>query len=141
MLAVIEEEVAGAAETYRERALRVDDPTARVQAVVKGPFVRSRRSSSRSIPREHLRLLDTRALDVWAADAPYRNLLAEMISAAQGAGRFGGVNAEDEADMITTLVLSRYHNLVLGAGTRSFQREAASIWAFCHAAISRGSLF
>jgi TetR/AcrR family transcriptional regulator len=136
MLAVIEEEVAQGAETYRKKALRLDDPTARVEAVVKGPFARSERS--RLIPREHLRLLDTRARDVWAADAPCRNLLSEMISAAQDVGRFSGVDADDEADMITTLVLSRYHNLVLGAGRRSFAQEGAHIWAFCLAALSRG---
>jgi hypothetical protein len=40
--------------------------------------------------------------------------------------------------MITTLVLSRFHQLVLGAETRSFAREAAHIWSFCLAALSRG---
>jgi AcrR family transcriptional regulator len=138
MLAVIEEEVASGAETYRARAMRLTDPTDRVEAVVKGPFGRSERRHTRSIPREHLRLLEIRAPDVWAADAPYRNLLTEMIRTAQAAGRFEGVDADEEADMITTLVLSRYHNLVLGAESRSFPREAAHIWAFCFAALSRG---
>jgi AcrR family transcriptional regulator len=138
MLAVIEEEVAQGAELYRKKALRFDDPTARVEAVIKGPFVRSERRSSRSIPREHLRLLDARARDVWAADAPYRDLLAEMIGAAQDADRFRAVDANEEADLITTLVLSRYHNLVLGAETGSFSREAGHIWAFCLAALNRG---
>jgi AcrR family transcriptional regulator len=107
MLAVIEEEVASGAETYRKKALRFDDPTAR-------------------------------ARDVWAADAPYRNLVSEMITAAQDSGCFGAVDADEEADMITTLVLSRYHSLVLGAEVRSFSREAAHIWAFCLAALDRG---
>jgi AcrR family transcriptional regulator len=138
MLAVIEEEVASGAETYRKKALRFDDPTARVEAVIKGPFARTERRTSRAIPREHLRLLDARARDVWAADAPYRNLVSEMITAAQDSGCFGAVDADEEADMITTLVLSRYHSLVLGAEVRSFSREAAHIWAFCLAALDRG---
>ncbi len=137
MLAVIEEEVAAGADGYRKKALRLDDPAARVEAVVKGPFARSERPSYATIPREHLRLLDTRASDVWAADAPYRDLLSEMIHAAQDAGQFSGVDADEEAEMIAVLVLSRFHNLVLGAQRRSFAQEGAHIWAFCHAALSR----
>jgi TetR/AcrR family transcriptional regulator len=139
ILAVIEEEVASGAETYRKKILRLDDPVAKVEAVVKGPFSRGKRSSSLTITREHLRLLETHAKEVWAADAPYRNLLAQTISLAQDAGRFKGVNADEEADMITTLVLSRYHDLVLGAGSRSFAREATHIWSFCLAALRRGN--
>jgi AcrR family transcriptional regulator len=139
ILAVIEEEVAAGAEGYRKKALRLDDPTARIEAIVKGPFTHSERPpTSPTVPREHLRLLDTRASDVWAADAPYRDLLSEMIKAAQDAGRFVGVDANEEADMITTLVLSRFHNIVLGAQRRSYAREASHIWAFCLAALSRG---
>jgi AcrR family transcriptional regulator len=137
ILAVIEEGVAAGAEAYRKKALRLDNPVARVESVVRGPFSHSERTPSRTIIREHLRLLDTHASDVRAADAPYRKLLAEMIKAAQDAGRFLSVDADEEADMITTLVLSRYHNLVLGVGSRSFAREATHIWSFCLAALSR----
>jgi AcrR family transcriptional regulator len=138
MLAVLEEEVAASAETYRKKALRLDDPIARVESVIKAPFSRSDRRPSGAIVREHLRLLDDRAMDVWAADAPYRNLLAETIRGAQDAGQFVGVDASEDADLLTTLVLSRYHNLVLGIESRSFNREAAYVWAVSFAALSRG---
>lgn len=138
ILAVIEEEVAAGAEGYRKKALRLDDPVSRVEAIVKGPFSgMDRPSSSSAVPREHLRLLDTRASDVWAADAPYRDLLSEMIKSAQASGRFVGVDADEEADMITTLVLNRFHSIVLGAQRRSYAREASHIWAFCLAALNR----
>jgi AcrR family transcriptional regulator len=139
ILALIEEEVARGAEGYRKRAARLDDPVARVESVVKGPFSRGRPRDAGMVPREHIRLLDTHAREVWAADAPYRNLLAETIRAAQEAGQFLGVDPDEEAAMITTLVLSRFHQLVLGAEPRSFAREATHIWAFCFAALSRGT--
>jgi hypothetical protein len=37
-----------------------------------------------------------------------------------------------------SIVLSRYHNLVLGVVTHSFAREAEHVWSFCHAALCRG---
>ncbi len=137
ILAVIEEEVAASAEACRQRVRRLEDPVAKVEAVVKGPFSRVNRVTSPMITREHLRLLDTRAVDVWAADAPYRDLLAETIRVAQEDGLFPCVDADEEADMMTTLVLSRYHNLVLGAGSRTFAAEATHIWSFCLAALRR----
>jgi AcrR family transcriptional regulator len=139
ILAVIEEEVARGAEGYRKRAARLDDPIARVESVIKGPFTRGSRQDPGMVTREHIRLLDTRAREVWAADAPYRNLLAETLLTAQEAGQFPGVDPHEEADMITTLVLARFHQLVLGAETRSFAREATHIWSFCLAALSRGA--
>jgi AcrR family transcriptional regulator len=111
ILAVIEEEVATSAEACHQRVLRLEDPVAKVEAVVKGPFSRVNRVTSPMIPREDLRLLDTRAVDVRAADAPYRDLLAETIRVAQDDGLFQCVDADEEADMMRTLVLSRYHNL------------------------------
>ena len=139
ILALIEEEVTRGAEGYRKRLARLDDPVARVESVIKGPFARGSRRDPGMVTREHIRLLDTHAREVWAADAPYRNLLAETIRAAQDAGEFLGVDADEEADMITTLVLSRFHQLVLGAESRSFAREAGHIWAFCLAALSRAA--
>jgi TetR/AcrR family transcriptional regulator len=139
ILAVIEEQVAQAAELYQKSALQLDDPVARVEVIVKGPFSRMESRSSPTITREHLRLLETHANEVWAADDPYRRLLAETINSAQDAGRFLGVDAEEEADMITTLVLSRYHNLVLGTGNRSLAEEGMHVWSFCLAALNRRS--
>jgi TetR/AcrR family transcriptional regulator len=138
LLAVIEESVRTATESFREKAMRLADPVARVGSVVKAPFI-SRRDTrlSPTITREHLRLLDGHAREVRGADDSYRELLTEAIVAAQEAGRFPGVDAIEEAEMIMTLVLSRYHNLVLGVETRSHAREASHIWAFCLAALSR----
>lgn len=138
LLAVIEEAVTASAVQYRAKAFSLADPEARVESVVKAPFTRNGRRLSATITREHLRLLDSRARDVRAADEGYRNLLAETIEAAQAEGRFLGVEAYSEADMIMTIVLSRYHNLVLGVVTRSFAREADHVWHFCRAALARG---
>lgn len=138
LLALIEESVRTSTEKYRENAIRLADPVARVASVVKAPFIGRRDTRlSPTITREHLRLLESHAREVRAADDSYRELLTETIVAAQEAGRFSGVDALEEADMIMTLVLSRYHNLVLAVETRSYAREAAHIWAFCLAALSR----
>jgi AcrR family transcriptional regulator len=138
LLAVIEEAVTTSAEAYRAKAFSLDDPVARVESVVKAAFGRNGRRMSRMITREHLRLMDGRAREVRAADEAYRNLLAETIEAAQAEGRFPGIDARQEADLVMSMVLSRYHNLVLGVVTHSFAREAHHVWSFCLAALSRG---
>jgi AcrR family transcriptional regulator len=138
LLAVIEESVTTSAEAYRAKALKLSDPVARVESVVKAPFARDGTRLSATITREHLRLLESHAREVRSADDPYRRLLAEMIAAAQDAGRFPGVDANEEADMIMGLVLARYHSLVLGVARHSFAREAVHIWSFCVGALSRG---
>ena len=64
---------------------------------------------------EHLRLMNEYASEVHAADQPYHALLVEAIEAAQAAGRFRGIKASGEAEMIMALVLARIHNVVLAA--------------------------
>ena len=43
---------------------------------------------------------------------------------------YKGVDPADEAELIMALVLSRYHNLLLRAKTRSASSEAEHIWDF-----------
>jgi AcrR family transcriptional regulator len=138
LLAVIEESVTRSAERFRARAFRLDDAVARVEYVVKAPFASQPQGMSATITREHLRLLEGRAREIEAADDAYRMLLADTIRSAQDNGRFLGLEADEEADTIMTLVLARYHGLVLGVARRALADEAAEIWAFCQAALSRG---
>jgi len=138
LLAVIEESVTRSAERFRARAFSLDDPVARVEYVVKAPFASPPKGMSATITREHLRLLEDHAREVEAADDAYRRLLADTIRSAQEDGWFLGLEAEEEADTIMTLVLARYHGLVLGIASRSLADEAGQIWAFCQAALSRG---
>jgi AcrR family transcriptional regulator len=139
LLAVIEESVTRSAARFRAQAFSLDDPVSRVEYVVKAPFARDPRGLAVTITREHLRLLDSHAPEVEAADGAYRRLLADTLRAAQEAGRFLGLGADEEADLITTLVLSRYHQMVFGAAGRSLTSEAAHIWAFSLAALTRAA--
>jgi AcrR family transcriptional regulator len=139
LLAVIEESVTKSAERFRARAFSLDDAVARVEYVVKAPFASEPQGMSVTITREHLRLLESHAREVEAADDAYRRLLVDAIRSAQEDGRFLGVEADEEADTIVTLVLARYHGMFLGVANRSLADEAAEIcWAFCQAALSRG---
>jgi AcrR family transcriptional regulator len=138
LLAVIEESVTRSAERYRAGAFGLDDAVARVEYVVKAPFASQPHPMSATITREHLRLLEGHAREVEAADDAYRRLLADTIRSAQEQGRFLGLEADEEADTIMTLVLARYHGVVLGVTSRPLADEAAEIWAFCQAALRRG---
>lgn len=139
LLAVLEEAVAGKAAEYRKKIAPMSDPVARVEYVVKAPFLgRIDRRLSPLVVREHLRLMEGYAREVRAADESYRELLREVIVEAQEAGHFVGVDAADEAELIMAVVLSRYHNLLLRVVTHSASFEAEHLWAFCRAALARG---
>jgi TetR/AcrR family transcriptional regulator len=138
LVAVIEESVSTSSASFRATALRLIDPVARMESIVRGPFASlSGNRLSPMVTREHLRLMDNYAREVRAADEPYRVLLRDTILDAQESGRFPGIDAAAEAELIMSMVLSRYHNLVLGVETRSYSEEADHVWAFCLAALSR----
>jgi AcrR family transcriptional regulator len=139
LLAVLEEAVTAQASEYRRKISQLRDPIARVEYVVKAPFLgRIDRRLSPLVVREHLRLMEGYAREVRAADESYRELLREAIVDAQDAGYYKGVDPADEAELIMALVLSRYHNLLLRVATRSASSEAEHIWDFCRAALARG---
>jgi AcrR family transcriptional regulator len=138
ILAVIEESVCAQTASYRREIAGIEDPVARVEFIVKAPFLGGkRRSLSPMIVREHLRLMEDHAREVRAADDSYREVLREAIEAAQAAHRFAGVDAAEESEMIMALVLTRYHNFVLGVVARSATKEAEHVWRFCLAALDR----
>ena len=138
LLAIIEESVTARTAIYREQAAGLDDAVARLELFVNGPFSTARKTGlSPMIVREHLRLMERYAREVRAADDSYRELLKETIEAAQAGGRFPGVDAADESELIMALVLTRYHNLVLGVVSRTPAEEGRHIWSFCLAALSR----
>jgi AcrR family transcriptional regulator len=138
LLAVIEESVSEQTASYRRDIARIDDPVARVEFVVKAPFLAGKkRPLSPMIVREHLRLMEHYALEVRRADDSYRDLLREAIDAAKVAGRFGGVDAAEESELIMSLVLTRYHSRILGVVAGTAIHEAEHVWLFCYAALRR----
>jgi AcrR family transcriptional regulator len=138
MLAVLEETVSRSTDDYRHLVRRYRDPVVRLENVVKAPFRRSRPGGpSRLIVREHLRLVETYPEEVRLADLPFKEVLVEMIVAAQGVGRFGGVDADDDAELINDFVRVRFHGLILGLVKWSATVEADLVWRFCLGALSR----
>jgi AcrR family transcriptional regulator len=138
ILAVIEESVSEQTTSYRREIAGIEDPVARVEFVVKAPFLSEKeRPLSPMIVREHLRLMEHYAREVRGADDSYRELLREAIEAAQAAARFPGVDAADESELIMSFILTRYHNLILGVVPGSATEEAEHVWTFCCAALSR----
>jgi AcrR family transcriptional regulator len=136
LLAVLEESVTERTAAWRTEVGRLRDPVARVESIVKRPFSVSSPLAP-TIVHEHIRLMERYAREVRAADEPYRQLLTGAIEDAQAIGRFIGVDAADEAELIMALVLARYHNLLLGVVTRSSTAEAKHLWVFCLAALVR----
>jgi AcrR family transcriptional regulator len=138
ILAVIEESVSEQSASYRREIAGLGDPVDRVEFMVKAPFLGGRQPPlSPMIVREHLRLMENHAREVRGADDSYRELLREAIEAAQAVGRFPGVDAGDESELIMSFILTRYHNLILGVVTGSAIQEADHVWTFCCAGLSR----
>jgi TetR/AcrR family transcriptional regulator len=138
MLAVLEELVTRSTDQLRRLSLRERDPVRQLQRVVKGPF-KSRTASlnGRAVVGEHLRLVEVYPEEVRLADLPFSDLLTETIQRCQAIGRFPGVRAEDEAELINDLVRVRFHSLTLGLVRRSPSAEAEQVWRFCLPALSR----
>jgi TetR/AcrR family transcriptional regulator len=138
MLAVLEELVTHSTEQIRRLSLRERDPVQQLEKVVKGPF-KSRTASrnGQAVVGEHLRLVEVYPEEVRLADLPFSDLLTETIQTCQTIGRFQGVRAEEEGELINDLVRVRFHSLTLGLVRRSPTAEAEHVWRFCLAALSR----
>jgi TetR/AcrR family transcriptional regulator len=141
LLAVLEEVVSTGTEVYRVRARRNRDPVAQLEIVVKGPFRASRSvGQARLIVREHLRLVENYPDEVRLADLPFKDLVADVIRAAQAIGRFPGIAADDEAELISDFVRVRFHGMTLGTARWSRAAEAEMVWKFCLGGLSRNEL-
>ena len=138
LLAVLEEWVSASTEAFRSRARRQRDAVARLESVVKGPFRPAGPvGRARLIVREHLRLVEHYPEEVRLADLPFKELVADMIRAAQDEGRFVGLKADDEAELINDFVRVRFHSMTLGVVQWSRATEAERVWDFCLGALSR----
>jgi AcrR family transcriptional regulator len=138
LLAVLEEIVCRSTDHYRRLALRYPDPLLQLERTVKGPFLATRRPAhSRLVVREHLRLVELYPDDVRLADLPFKELLADAVRAAQAAGRFPGVDADEEAELINDFVRVRFHGLALGQVQKPKSVEGERVWRFCLGGLAR----
>ena len=138
LLAVLEEVVCASTEVFRVRARRNQHPVGRLEIVVKGPFKTTGPvGRDRLIVREHLRLVEHYPDEVRLADLPFKELVADAIRAAQANGRFPGIDADDEAELINDFVRVRFHGMTLGTVRWSRATEAEMVWNFCLGGLSR----
>jgi AcrR family transcriptional regulator len=141
LLAVLEEWVSTSADRFRSRARRHRDPVDQLESVIKGPFRPGGPAGpvgrARLIVSEHLRLVEHYPEEVRLADLPFKELVADMIRAAQSPGRFPGVEADDEAELINDFVRVRFHSMTLGLVQWSRATEGEMVWRFCLGALAR----
>jgi TetR/AcrR family transcriptional regulator len=138
LLAVLEEVVWASTEKYRAKARRNRDPVAQLEIVVKGPFrATGPVGQARLIVCEHLRLVEHYPDEVRLADLPFKELVADVIKAAQSNGRFPAIAADDEAELINDFVRVRFHGMTLGTVRWSRAAEAEMVWKFCLGGLSR----
>lgn len=142
VLAILEEEIRFSVAKIDVAIEEISDPLEKVHAVIVGPV--SGRSSKNqtlmgaAIVREHLRLQVDHPADVALATAPYFVLMERILRGAADAGVLQIVDAQRDAQIVQTLVMSFYHQFALGVVAGDPAQVADYLWEFCRAALDRG---
>jgi len=134
LLAVLEDLILQACESFRLRASGLDDPVERLHSHVTAVValldeVDASAPAARFITSEHWRLSRLFPAEVAAAIRPYADLLQAEISAATDAGTLRSVDPERDAWLIEQLVLSVFHHHTCSGTTDP--DLADDLWRFC----------
>jgi TetR/AcrR family transcriptional regulator len=133
MLAVLEDLVLEACEAFHGNLADLDDPVDRLRSYVTSVFALLddplSRSGARFVASEHWRLAQTLPDEVTAAIKPFADLLQDEIAAGSRSGELRSTDPEQDAALISQLVLSVFHQ-------HSFAQTqdpelADRVWSFC----------
>jgi AcrR family transcriptional regulator len=135
LIAVLEEYLADLADRARADCQAVEDPVAALRLAIRWPFRYSLADgvAYRSlITREHMRLSIDHASGVWAARAPYRALLRDLLAAVAADGRLPApADCDQLAVFIGDLIASQVHNQALGINSAGPDAIADELVRFC----------
>jgi AcrR family transcriptional regulator len=139
-LAVIEDLVQESCLTYREEAIGIGDPVARLRfyiTEVVGALQAQDGSAAgpRFITTEHWRLQQLYPEELAQATKPFTDLILPEIQAATDAGLLKPTNPEYDAWLITQLVMAVYHHYAFATNGESGEEIVERLWRFCLAAL------
>ncbi|MEU6644388.1 TetR/AcrR family transcriptional regulator [Saccharomonospora sp. NPDC046836] len=139
LLEVFTTSVSGAAPRIRQYIVdATDDPLARLRMVVTWPLEWHPEAEplSRAVATEHMRITMTSPETIAATRKPYEAVVRELIADAAEAGLVAPTDLEWDAHLITSMVTSAYHTLVLGLGEPDAATLADNVWRFCLTALN-----
>jgi AcrR family transcriptional regulator len=139
LLAVITDMIAENCDLFAEQAAALDDPLERLHTYVTTALdgLRERPASPapKFITSEHWRLQQLFPAEMAAATRPFADLVRAELDAAETAGSITSANHERDALLITTLVMSVYHEFSFLPDDPRVDTLADDVWGFCLAAI------
>ncbi|MGI5330189.1 TetR/AcrR family transcriptional regulator [Actinomadura nitritigenes] len=133
--------VTGALPRIREYVLSASgDPLERLRMAVTWPLVwhRENESLSRVIAFEHVRIARTSPETIAVTGRPYEAFVRELIVDAAEAGLVRPANLDWDVHIVTSIVTTSFHTLILGLGEPpEGDREALAenVWRFCLTAL------
>ena len=150
LLAVFEQTLQNAADSYRQALGPIDRPLLRLRHLVTGMITAALSEHavrhSMAMSREHLRLAEARPDDLRRALQPLTDLIAEQLAAGLAAGECRSMNVHQTAIPIHNLVSSTLHHALLADRAAAEDDEtgraqrvdamAAAVWEFCRCAVS-----
>lgn len=149
VLAVFEQTIRMATQTFGEQLERVNDPLQRLRQIVialvrgNGDLAGEGAPSNRrgaAMSREHLRLAESRPDDLQAAISPLIGLIAQQLADGMQAGLVRATEPQRLATLVYNLVATTVHTELLAQ--ESARPDAAhraqladDIWEFCRRAV------
>lgn len=131
--------VTGATPRIREYILSAsDDPLARLRLAVTWPLEwhRENESVSRVIANEHLRIAISSPETIAATSPSYEALVRELVVDAAEAGLVHPADLDWDVHIITSIVTTSFHTLILGLGEPPDRGSLAeNVWRFCLTAL------
>jgi AcrR family transcriptional regulator len=123
----------------RERCEGIDDPVLRLKALIEAlsDITAMESPLSRGLSVLHLRLTETRPVDLAHALEPLHELIVELLTGVAEAGLLrDDVGLTTQAALLQELLFASAHSAVLSAGNAR-TTSVDDMWAFCSAAILR----
>jgi TetR/AcrR family transcriptional regulator len=144
LLAVIEDAVTESCAAYKERALGLADPVARIHfyvtVVVSSVGADTHELAlQRLITTEHWRLHQLYPDELADAVRPFTDLIRGELYAAAEAGLLEPANPEYDAWLITQLAMAVFHHYAFAATDGSSLETGERLWAFCLSALGGSS--
>jgi AcrR family transcriptional regulator len=137
LVAVFEEGIREAADAIRARIAALDDPAARLRAIVEGMLPASGSSAVLAMmSREHHRLAESHPEELRYALAPFETLIAENLAAGMQTGQVRSADPEHLAVLVLNMVSATVTSAVLmKRRLDEFEQVGAELWEFCWRAL------
>ncbi|MFF2846337.1 TetR/AcrR family transcriptional regulator [Streptomyces sp. NPDC058001] len=135
---VFTQSVAGATPEIRERILAYsDDPLLRLWRAVTWPLEWREENAAlhRVIANEHMRIAITSPETIAETSRSYEALIRELVVDATAAGLVRPADLDWDVHIVTSLVTTSFHTLILGLGEPDRAVLAENVWRFCLSAL------